>query len=104
MPDNKWVVKMGDGKEYLLEGSQMKKFREAIRANARLVDFGDFGINLAFVERFWEVKEPKHPELSKVHISEEQRGRNLKRIAEMKKKLAGKFSMPEEVKEGLKDG
>lgn len=88
MQDKKWIVKMGDGKELVLTGDQMGKFREALVAGAKFLDFGEFGINLNFFERYWKIKDsvepfPDHPE---VEMSPEQRARNLETVREMAEK------------------
>lgn len=63
---SKWIVKMSDGREYLLSEAELNALHKAIEEGKRMVRFTDFTINPSFVERIDRVKEPRTPPLPNV--------------------------------------
>ncbi len=85
MPSDKnWVVRMSDGLEVRVTGSQVQAIVKAAEAGAKFAHLGDRVINPSFVERMWEVKDsepfPNHPE---VKMSEERMAEGIRRLKEI---------------------
>lgn len=69
MSKGKWIVKLSGGEEESLTVNEMATLRKAMREGAKLVDFGDFGLGLSYIIKFWRHKEPKSTPLPNVKPS-----------------------------------
>ena len=99
MPEEveQWLVKMQDGKEFVVSLDGMAAVDEAMANDVRSVRFDRMLIAtpyIVWVERLKETKVEETPELPK--ITDEQRQRNAKQIKEIRERLKGKMWAKEE--------
>jgi len=93
MPENaeQWLVRMQDGKEFVVSHEGMAAIDEAMAGEVRSVRFDRFLIAVPYIVWVERMKEPKFDETPKLpKITQEQRQRNARRIGKIREELKEK--------------
>lgn len=92
MPENKrWQLNCGDIGNFDVSDSQMQMIKKADGAGARFVDIGEALINIAFIRGAVSYYErPSLPSPKVKELSDADRERNIRLLADLKEKLFNK--------------